>query len=247
MKTSLIIPDVHIPFHDRRAYELTLVVAATISVDEVVLLGDYADFYGVSSYAKDPGIGIRLDQEVREVNKHLDELQDLLPNADIVYIEGNHESRLTRYIQGKCPELYGVADVPKLLNLKERGIKWIPYGPGQMYKVAGSHLIARHEPMGGGEYPAGSTVKKAGASVIFGHTHRIQEFQTVTIDGCNYRGINAGCLVDVSSPVMQYVQSHHQWALGFNIVHSLSDRTFFANSVHIIDYKCVVNGELFCG
>jgi hypothetical protein len=165
--------------------------------------------------------------------------------ASIVYCEGNHEYRLPRYLNKNCGELYKAVTVPKLLMLDHMGIEFIPYGPNQQYAILGSKLIARHEPLGGGEHCAASTVKKAGKSVIFGHTHRIQEAQIVTIDGDNYRGISTGWLGDKNHPVFDYVKNHHQWAQGFSELTVMKDGTWFNNLIHIIDHKCNYNGNIY--
>lgn len=246
-KRALIIPDCHIPYEDKRAYQLMLDVAQEIKPDEIVILGDYADFYGVNSHGKSPSISETLEDEIYEVHARLRELKKLFPKSKRVFIEGNHEYRLARYIQNKCPDLYGLLNVNSLLELNCYGFEFIPYGPNQKYSVLGSKLFARHEPLAGGKHVAQNTVEKAMKSVIFGHTHRLQEAQTVAMDGQNFRGISSGWLGDHTHPVMQYVKGHHQWAHGFSIVTVLDDGTWFNQLVHIIDYKCVVDGYLYEG
>lgn len=245
IKKALVIPDCHIPYEDKRAYELMLAVAKDMNPDEIVILGDYADFYGLSSYGKDAGITELFEEELFAVCERLKELKELFPKAKKVFIEGNHEFRLPRYLNKNCPELYKAITVPKLLYLDYYGYEFIPYTPDQQYHILNSKLIARHEPMSGGEHCAAGTVKKALSSVIFGHTHRIQEAQIVAIDGKNYRGISSGWLGDKNHPVMSYVKNHHQWAMGFSEVTVLKDGTWFNNLIHIIDYKCNYNGYIY--
>lgn len=245
VKTALVIPDCHIPYHDARAYQLMIDVAMDLNPDEIVILGDYADFYAINSHGKDPDLQHVLQDEIFEVIEKLKELNRLFPKAKKVFIEGNHEYRLGRYIKNKCPDLYGVVDVPNILLLPTMGYEFVPYTPNQAYKVLGGDLIARHEPLAGGKHVAQNTAEKAMASVIFGHTHRIQEAQTVTIDGQNLKGISSGWLGDQSHSVMQYVRGHHQWALGFSIIRKLEDGTWFNDLVHIKDYKCIIDGHLW--
>ena len=247
IRTALIIPDCHIPYEDKRAYQLMLDVATDLDPDEIVILGDYADFYAINSHGKSPDMTHILQDEVSEVVSRLIELKKLFPNAKRVFIEGNHEYRLGRYIASKCPDLYGVVHTKGILELDILGFEFIPYGPTQKYNVLGSNLIARHEPLAGGKHVAQNTVEKAMASVIFGHTHRIQEAQIVTMKGDNYRGISSGWLGDSRHKVMQYVRSHHQWAQGFSVVRVLEDGTWFNSLVHIIDYKCLVDGHIYEG
>jgi UDP-2,3-diacylglucosamine pyrophosphatase LpxH len=246
IKRALVIPDCHIPYQDQSAYELMLAVAKDLDPDELVILGDYADFFAINSHGKDADmVGVLLMDEVQEVIAKLEELVRLFPNAKKVFCEGNHEYRLTRYLSQKAPDLFGVVDVPSILELDRLGFQYVPYGPNQKYNILGSKLIARHSPLAGGKHVAMNTAEKAMCSVIFGHTHRIQEAQIVTISGENYRGISSGWLGDKNSKVMQYVKNHHQWALGFSIVSVLEDGTWFNTLTHIIDDKCMYNGYLY--
>jgi hypothetical protein len=139
--------------------------------------------------------------------------------------------------------------IPELFKLDEYGFEFIPYGPNQKVRVLNSHLYARHEPISGGVHTAHGSVVKAGKSLIFGHTHRIQESQVVSIDGDNYRGISSGWLGDIDHEdgVFNYVKNHHQWAQGFSIVTVLNDGTWFNQLVHIINNKCVVDGFIYEG
>jgi predicted phosphodiesterase len=245
VKKALIIPDCHIPYEDKRAYDLMLRVAKDVDPDEIVILGDYADFYAINAHGKSPTMSHVLQDEITEVVERLIELKKLFPKAKRVYIEGNHEYRLARYISNRCPDLYGVVDIPSVLELDVLGYEFVPYGPNQKYRVLDSKLIARHEPLANGTHVAHGTVTKAMHSVIFGHTHRIQEAQIVTIHGENYRGISSGWLGDSSHEVMQYVRGHHQWAHGFSVVTCLDDGTWFNSLIHIIDYKCYYDGFIY--
>lgn len=245
---ALIIPDCHIPFEDKRAYNLMLKVCRDLKITEVVLLGDYADFYDISRHGKTPGVEAIFYEEVEAVNERLDELDREFPKAKKVYIEGNHEYRLARYLTSHAEALEGVVNVPALLKLKYRkNWKWVPYRPNQLYRIGGSDLYARHEPLSGSTHAAHGSVVKAGCSLVFGHIHRIQESQVVMADGAIHRGMSVGWLGDADHPVMSYVPSFHQWSHGFGIATILSNGNFFHNTVHIIDYRCVVNGKLYQG
>lgn len=247
LKTALCIPDCHIPYEDPRAYALMLDVAQDVDPDEIVILGDYADFYNVSSHGKSPGILETLQDEISACLFRLGQLADMYPKAKKVFIQGNHEYRLERFINNHAKELFGIITTEDILELSSFGFEYVPYGPNQLYPVLGSRLHARHEPLSGGIHVAHGTVTKALKSVIFGHTHRIQESQIVAIDGENYRGISAGWLGNKYHDVFNYVKHHHQWALGFSIVTALNNGLWFNDLIHIIDYKCVTNGFLYEG
>lgn len=252
MRNALIIPDCHFSQKneescDYRAYKLMLKVAKKQKIDEIVILGDFADFYGVNAHGKNPSINNELKDEISRVKFELKKLRRMFPKAKIVYIEGNHEFRLARYMANKAPELFGLVDLSTILAFSELKIKYVPYTPDQKYNVLGSKLIARHEHIAGGVHVAHSTVVKAGCSVIFGHCHRIQESQVVMMDGSNLRGIACGWLGNKDHASMQYVKNHHQWSLGFAIVSVLNNGTWFCDLKHIIDYKVIHQGEIING
>jgi len=245
IRRAIVIPDCHIPFHDEEAYNLMLDVARDIEPDGIFILGDFADFFDINFHGKDPGIQTTLKDEVYEVHKKLKQICELFPRAEKHFCQGNHEYRLERYIDSKCPELFDLVKTEDVLKLDDYGFNYYPYGPNQLCRIFNSSLYARHEPLSGGLHCAHGTVSKAMKSVIFGHTHRIQESQIVSLDGENFRGISSGWLGDKSSEVFDYVKNHHQWALGFSIVTVLGDGTWFNQLVHIIDYKCVSDGFVY--
>lgn len=246
LKRALIIPDTHIPYHDKRAYKLMIKAAKDIKPDEIVILGDYADFYCVSSHTKDPSVFGLLIDEVDAVNKHLDELDDLFPKAKKIFIQGNHEFRFERYLQDKAPALFGITSVEHLLKINLRSNwKFINYGPRQKYKVLGSYLTARHEPLSSS---AKATATKALCSLVYGHIHRIEESHIVGLDDKNHVCFSVGWLGDKTlDKIYSYVKGHHQWQMGFGIV-SVDDDSgyFYHEKIHILDnYTCVVDGKLY--
>ena len=241
-KKVLMIPDTHRPYHHKSAYNLMLEVASNSKIDEIIMLGDYADFYAINSHGKSPEMKMEMKDEIDDVRCGLSQLQSKFPKTKRTFIEGNHEWRLHRYICNKAPEMYNIVDTRTLLDLDKYGFEFAPYTPDQGIKVAHSGLIARHEPISGGVHSAHGTVTKAGCSVIFGHTHRIQESQIVSLDGSNYRGISIGWLGNKYHPVMSYVKNHWQWALGFSVATVLDNGLWFNNTVHIIEK----DKSLFC-
>jgi UDP-2,3-diacylglucosamine pyrophosphatase LpxH len=246
---SLVIPDTHRPFHDKRAYALMIQVGESLkeSLKEICILGDYADFYIVSSHGKDPRLDQLMTEEVNSVNEGLDELDKKFPDVKKIFIEGNHENRLERFIFDRCPELFGVTDLNYLLKFNQRpNWKVIPYDPSQSYKILGSKLRARHEPLA--PTPKASA-KESMCSIVHGHGHRIEEAYAVGLDGTNHVCFSPGWLGDKRKLAFKYVKKHHQWQLGFAIVWvDTKTRYFYHQKIHILDnYTCIVNGKKFVG
>lgn len=247
MRVALLIPDTHRPYHDRKAYNLMLRVAKDISPDEIVILGDYADIYALNSHGgKNPTLPTTLIEEIEDVNDGLDELDKLFPSAKKVFLQGNHEYRFERYIFDKCPELFGVTEFKNLIKIDQRkNWSYVHYGPNQAYKVGGSYLTARHEPLASS---AKATASKALCSLVYGHIHRIEESHLVGLDGSNHVCFSVGWLGDKrNDKVFAYVKGHHQWQMGFGIVY-IDEKTgyFYHNKIHILDnYTCVAEGKLY--
>lgn len=252
LKQTLLIPDTHIDQEDKRAYDLMLWIASELQggkgPDEILILGDYGDFYSVSSHAKSANAERHLVREVDAVNARLDELDAAWPEATKKFIQGNHEFRLERYINAKAPELFGVTDTQKILKLKERGWDYVPYTPDQLTQVGKSKLYARHEPLQGGTLPAHGTAIKAGCSVVYGHIHTIQQSQVVMANGDEHLGISVGWLGDKRKDAFDYVKTHHQWSLGFGVC-TWDPKTglFFVDTVRIFDYQALCEGKWYHG
>lgn len=246
MKLALVIPDTHRPYHDVKAYNLMMEVASFLKPNEITFLGDYADFYCVSSHAKDPRILKMLIEEVEDVIDGFDEIDKTFPDAKKVFLEGNHEFRLERHLIDKAPALFGITSVEHVLKIDGRpNWRFVPYAPNQNHKILGSRLNARHEPLG---TTAKATSQRAMASVVYGHIHRIEESHIVGLDGSNHVAFSVGWLGDKrKDKVFHYVKHHWQWQLGFGLVWvDPSNGYFYHQKVHILDnYTCVVNGKKF--
>src|SRR5688572_25203463 len=94
--------------------------------DTLVHMGDLADFYRVSFHSKDPSRTLSMKDEVLAVRALRGEMDDLGAKRKL-FVEGNHESRLVRYLHDKAPELFGFISVDDLLQFTENGWEFTPY------------------------------------------------------------------------------------------------------------------------
>ncbi len=252
IKTALIIPDTHRPFYNRKAYNLMLEVALYLGVHEVVLLGDYCDFYSVSRFVRHPKVGTLLVEEVESVRTGLDELDRLFPQAKKVYLSGNHEARLETYLVDRAPGLFGVTECRTLFQLEQRPLwTWIEFSRGQQYQVLGSPLRAFHRPLA--STPKGHIARSL-VSSVYGDIHKIEESRAVGLDGQHYVAFCPGWLGDVSSRVFDYMPSVPQWQLGFALVEidvasgsKNPSQDFYTTIVEIKNNKAIVGGKIFKG
>ncbi len=220
------------------------------TIDEVVILGDYADFYFASGHGpKHPKMLNSTVEEVESVNEGLDELDKQFPDARKKYLAGNHEFRLERFCQNKCPELFGYVEAKELFKINQRPKwTWINYGPSQRTTVLDSKLYARHEPFGSS---AKATASKALCSLVYGHIHRIESAYVVGLDGASHLAISVGWLGDVrKDEVFGYVKNTAQWQMGFGLVKvDTATKMFYIQPIHIIErsgkLSCSVHGKVF--
>jgi hypothetical protein len=248
LESLLIVSDAHRPFHDERAWNLVMSVGQWLRPHHVTIIGDFVDFYAVSSHSKDPGRKERLTDEIDSGNAGLDELDRLNP-AHKRYIAGNHEDRFTRYIQDKAPELFGMTDIPALLNLKARGWKYTPY----KHHTEIGQVNYTHDVGYAGRNAAFRVLDTYQHSAVTGHTHRLQYIVEGNALGESKLSAMFGWLGDVNKvDYMHRAKVNKDWALGFGVGYvNPADGINYLVPVPIIKsggrYTCVVNGTYFSG
>jgi predicted phosphodiesterase len=248
LESILFLPDLHCPYHDVRAFDMFLRAGKALKPKHLVVIGDLADFYSVSSHLKDPTRTANLEWEIQEVNGALDQL-DALKAKHKYYVSGNHEDRLTRYLQEKAPHLFGVVSIPDLLNLKARGWEYTPYkSQTQIGKLRLTHDVGV-----AGRYATHKALDTYQHSVVTGHTHRMGYIVEGNAEGEHKLSAAFGWLGDASAvDYMARCNVNKNWTLGFGHGY-LNPKTgvVYVTPVPIINvdgtYSCVVNGTAYEG
>jgi predicted phosphodiesterase len=236
----LFVPDTHRPYHDKRAWSLMLKVAKALKPKTIAVIGDFADFFGVSSHSKDPRRALKLEAEIADVRVGLDEL-DALGAKRRVYIAGNHEDRLTRYLQDKAPELFDFVTIPGLLQLYERGWEYVPY----RHHTRIGKLYLTHDVGNAGRNSTFKALDTYMHSVVTGHAHRLQYIVEGTAVGEWKVSAQFGWLGDVRQvEYMHRAVAMKNWSLGFGVgYHDKDTGCVYITPVPIVGYQCVVNGK----
>jgi len=218
--------------------------ALYFGVHEIVILGDYADFYSVSRHQKHPMVDTLLTTEVESVREGLDELDRLFPQAKKVFLEGNHEKRLETYLVEKAPELFGVTEVQFLFGLNQRPLwSFQEFGRNQAYSVLGTNLYAFHRPKASAPK---THLQRVMVNSVYGDIHKIERAHAVGLDGKHYLALCPGWLGDVGSRVFDYMASVPQWQLGFAIASlETSSNEYFIDTFEIKNNRALVYGKLF--
>lgn len=221
-----ILPDIHVPFEDKRKVKAALDWGRSSAPDRIVLLGDVMENHALSTHRKDPRWEDNLDKEIKATRKFLEQLRDANPKADITYIVGNHEARWYNQIQGRIPalRLLGV-DLRTYLGVDDLGLRWhddaykgvrVPVGQGQVaYCYHGDQVQKPQARLG----VAASLAKTLGQNVICGHTHKHKVTWT-RVGQREVFGLEAGNLVNAKHKVFRYAGRVPEWTAGFLVADS---------------------------
>lgn len=237
-KRTVIANDLHIPYEDKPAVNLLLGFIEEMNPCRIILNGDIADFYSISRFDKNPNRVFNLQGELNSVCDFFDKLKDVSPKSEILYIQGNHEDRLRKYLWSKGSELASLdcLDLTKLLRFNEFKIQYIEdgYWLGKLYVTHGS-LIRKD---------AGATAKaefvKNGCSGISGHSHRDAKF-TVRNQGGHFAWWESYCLCDLNP---EYIDGIANWTHGFAMVTLVDDR-IFVEQIPIIHGRYIYGGKIY--
>jgi predicted phosphodiesterase len=243
LSTILFIPDTHAPYHDERAWGVMSRVARYIRPDVLVILGDFADCYSVSTHDKDPTRLTSLSAELTVVNGLLDELDDIGVKRKI-YLEGNHEYRLARLLASDCPALASLEclSFPRLLRLRERGWTWSSYR--KTYRLGKLNLT--HDIGPSGITALHRTAAAYESNVVIGHTHRMGTHYFGNQLGETHVAASFGWLGDASKvDYMHGTSVDRGWQLGFGIGHQTPKGITHLQAIPIIGGSCVVEGRYF--
>jgi len=232
VKRWLVIADLHFPYHDKEALCTALEHAAG-NCDGILINGDAMDFYQASNFCRDPRKN-GVDKEIEIFGKFLDNLKQMRVKH-IVWKGGNHEYRLEHYKWQKCPELAGLEclTIPKLLNLADRGVEWIPWSHGiRHHQLA---IVHGHEWAKGfvaPVNPARGAFLRAGECTLSAHLHRKSNHPQKSIFGRLVQCWSIGCLCNLHPDYAPL----NNWDHGFAYLNSGSEWS--------VENHSIINGKV---
>jgi hypothetical protein len=240
LQPILFVPDCHRPFHDKRAYELMIKVARDLKPKVIAVIGDYADFFSISSHSKDPARGMNFVKELADAKKGIRELESLGASR-LIFTEGNHEDRFRRYINDKAAELSGITSVPELLGLQ----KW-EFVPYRLSTNIGK-LNITHDVGHVGRYSGFKSLDTVQGNIVTGHSHRLSYLIEGNAKGEAHVSAQFGWLGDAkAADYMNRIKALRDWSLGFGVGYLNPSNGFvYLTPVPIINYTVVFNGRLY--
>lgn len=215
----LVISDLHYPFHLEPALQNVYQLLGKYDFEEIFLNGDILDCYSISSFERDPRKPLLAD-EIEGAKAIITKIRDMQPDAEIHFIEGNHEHRLSRLVSAN-PGLYGlqVLTWPRLLSLPSLGITYTGYKDhittlGDI-QITHGHIVRKHS-----AYSAKGHLLDGGyQNVIHGHTHRQGSYKLSGVSGTR-RAYEIGGLYDKSQA--DYI-TNPNWVNGFCVIEGDED------------------------
>jgi hypothetical protein len=240
----IVLPDLHVPRQDKKSLAAVERYMRDGGFDGGVQLGDFVDLSCISRHVKDDlkAQNQRITEETDEGNRVLDRWQKYVPKWDI--IQGNHEYRAEAYV-AKNPQVEGVIDIPRLLDLKGRGIKWVPYWSlGKILKYGKANFIHGCYV---NKHHANKHVEHYGCNIFYGHCHDVQEYSHVLHgDDSTLVGSSLGCLCDYDQGYNR--MTPNRWQQAFGEFHIQPNGFFNHYVVRIFNHKFIApSGELYDG
>lgn len=255
-QNAVILPDMQIgyfrnrngdlePLHDEQAMQIALEVVIDAKPAQIILLGDNLDLPDFSTkYRKTPAFQQTTQEAINRATTYCAMLRANAPQAQIVWLGGNHEERLQNYIVDNALAAFGlkrgnstaddfpVLSIPYLCRLDQSKVEYKSGYPSGVHWIT-PRLRAIH-----GHYVAssGSTAHKylnaEKTSVIYGHIHRREWAERSREDYDGVKVILAaspGCLARIDGVVPSTKQGVdldgrplrriEDWQQGLAVVH----------------------------
>ncbi|MFC0547074.1 metallophosphoesterase [Kutzneria chonburiensis] len=251
-RTYVVISDTQIPYQDQRALAGVIRFIGSYQPDEVVQIGDLADFPQPSQWSKDSrgeyeGSIFRDAETVKE--KFLKPLRAVY-SGQVGVIEGNHDLRPRQYLKRYAPALEGspAFELENLFDFKAFDVAKLPdfyeFSPGWL--MCHGHLARFNiSPIAGNTALNGA--KKIGKSVVMGHTHRLGKgSHSVGYDGkitSTLTGVEVGHLMDMKA-AGYLKRGVGDWQMGFGVIH-VDGHHVQAEVIAIRHRKFIVDGQTY--
>lgn len=240
--------DSHGSIIDPRAAGAALADVRALKPKTIVLLGDHIDCGGFLAQHHVMGFVAETEysysDDLEAANSFLDQLQEAAPEAEIHYIEGNHERRIETWCvtqtlrHQKDAELLRKAFAPEFsLRLADRGISY--YRQSVHYHgltVPGAIRLGKCHFWHGtscAKHAASVNLSQIAGNVVYGHTHREDTASRRPVATGDIGAWTPGCLCR-QQPLWQHTRPT-DWTHGIALQLVAPSGNFLHVNVKIID------------
>lgn len=267
-KKAIIVPDLQggyrrrgeelEPIHDEFVVDVGLQIIRHTQPDLIVLNGDNLDFPDLSRFPADSAHFQQVMQATLDrVHEILCEMRASAPDADIVWLAGNHEHRLNKQILQHNSHLWGIKrpgridedswlSVAHLMNLAdpELNVQYISGYPANYYKINDRLQAVHGQKVRSSGSSAHAYAKDEELSTIFGHVHRMETHSRTNRLGRVVTAMSFGTWARIDGAVPSYgngvddngniVTRYENWQNGMGFVeYQDGDKPFQYQPIHI--------------
>ncbi len=215
---GIVLPDMHHPHESHGpSFQAALAAIRALRPSWVLDSGDGSEFQGFSSYSDHKRALESVEDEAKKAAQAYREIRAAMPpKARLVVLEGNHETRPTRWCLEHAPQLVASFWVPKLLDLSGVGAEWIPQDEQPI--AVGSLICIHGNQLGKTVQPAAKFLKTYGTSGFFGHYHSLSIATGYTYAGGLQIATSLPCLRTLDPAFMGGPSTPNRWINGFGVV-----------------------------
>ena len=230
--------DIHIPNQNNEAIELAIQDGLKEKVNCIILGGDIMDNTPFTSHDAPPPSPDDVRDYFEMTQQFLAYLRSKFPKIHIVWIEGNHDQWLSRWLMKKAPILFNdpYYHLPQRLDLKKYKIDFYEQEVIlQIGKLSASH---GHTIVRGVFAPvnaARGVFMRTKSNYIIGHVHATSIHHESNIKGEQIGCFSVGCLCELSPSYDPHNTKHN---LGYAIIKVEKDGNF------IVLNKTIINGKV---
>jgi len=252
-KTCVIVPDIQIgyfrgrdgqlePTHDEKAIMICLKMIQELKPDVIACVGDNLDLPEMGKYVVYPSYAQTTQAAIDRATFFCAQMRAMAPDAKIIWLAGNHEERMPKYLvmnaaaayglrKGNTPDSWPVLSVPYLCRMDEFGVEYRPGYPAADYWVNEKLRIIHGDRVKSSGSTAHVYLNQEKTSVIYGHIHRIETAFKTREDFDGPRTIMAaspGCLARIDGAIPSTrggvdldgrpLIRHENWQQGMGVV-----------------------------
>lgn len=179
-QTCLVGSDIHDKLCDPFYRRLFIETARRVQPEKIVLNGDIFDLTEFGKYTNDPR-QFDVIGRLKWVHQFLADLREACPDAEIIFVEGNHEFRLMRHMTEATPalmvvlsDLHGMT-VPDLLGLTKYEVNYVArmdlaaFNEADIKKELAKNYVLLWDSLLFHHFPDGRSMGYPGAN---GHHHK---------------------------------------------------------------------------
>ncbi|MBK7864363.1 MAG: metallophosphoesterase [Archangiaceae bacterium] len=210
MTKTLVLGDIHAPYHHRRALEWVYRLADKMKPDRVVQVGDLRDQFSFSRYPK--VLKMSPEKEMELASAAVSKIWAHFKGLSNFQLVGNHDDRLLKKVLSDSPELASLVGKSFREMYTFPGVTTV-YDSRQELILDG--VIYQH----GHRSKLGDHARFNQRSTVCGHSHNGGVVFMRNLKGV-YWELNAGYLGDVRSPAFGYHSQKrmHTCTLGVGLI-----------------------------